>query len=437
MSRRIVRNVETGEVRARQRGYIYQKQKRKEEPWDPGKPAYGRYRVDVPGQHKLKEVRVSLGCCRTELDAMLDLRSAMEKAGVLDVTKIRERISSKATFRGQAVWWIKEMKSGRIVHAKTRERIDPNTINSYQNALVFLNESIGDSPLASVNNLLAKTLIAKMKSELRKDGQRRFAEKTIVNYFRVLCKVVASALDDELNPIHSRKWNLAAIGLPRVNPRKQRRPTLNATELTTLLSKAEGDYQVLYFFCLVTGLRVSEAVAVEIDKHLSSDCSIVYVRQQREKSVNRVKEHLKTQAGYRDVDIHPDAAAILRNFIGHREKGFLFRSENKTMFDPRNVARDSLDSILEAMGQKKAGSGFHIFRRFREYVLQRSDARPLLVNYWMGHTDVSMADRYGLQIVEDIKFRQEQVTAVGLGFEPPPSLYGLRGLQIVKNVEAA
>ena len=53
------------------------------------------------------------------------------------------------------------------------------------------------------------------------------------------------------------------------------------------------------------------------------------------------------------------------------------------------------------------------------------------------HTDVSMVDRYGRQIVEDIKFRQEQVTAVGLGFEPPSALYGLRGLQILKIVEAA
>ena len=40
---------------------------------------------------------------------------------------------------------------------------------------------------------------------------------------------------------------------------------------------------MLYFFCLVTGLRVSEAVAIEIDKHIETDCSIVYVRLQRAK----------------------------------------------------------------------------------------------------------------------------------------------------------
>jgi len=46
----------------------------------------------------------------------------------------------------------------------------------------------------------------------------------------------------------------------------------------------EGQYLVIYFFCIVTGLRVSEAVAIEIDKHIELDYSIIYVRQQRGKT---------------------------------------------------------------------------------------------------------------------------------------------------------
>jgi len=55
----------------------------------------------------------------------------------------------------------------------------------------------------------------------------------------------------------------------------------------------------------------------------------------------------------------------------------------------------------------------------------------------MGHSNASMADRYGRQWVEDIEYRQDQVKKVGLGFELPPSLFGLLGLQIVENVTAA
>jgi len=79
----------------------------------------------------------------------------------------------------------------------------------------------------------------------------------------------------------------------------------------------------------------------------------------------------------------------------------------------------------------------NVFRRFREVVLQRSDARQILIDYWMGHSNASMGDRYGRQLVEDIEYRQEQVKKVWLGFERPPRLFGLRGLQIVENVAAA
>ena len=71
------------------------------------------------------------------------------------------------------------------------------------------------------------------------------------------------------------------------------------------------------------------------------------------------------------------------------------------MFDPRNIARDSLEPILEEMGRGEAGTLFNVFRRFREVVLQRSDARQILIDYWMGHSNASMGDRYGRQLVED------------------------------------
>lgn len=437
MSRRIVQDVETGKPKLRQRGYVYQKGMKRGDLWNPKERAYGRYRIDVPGEHGQKEVRVALGYCCDELDAMLRLQEERAKAGVLNLEKVRECISPTATFREQAAWWIAEMSAGRIVHAKKRETIDPNTINAYQTAVAYLNDLIGDMPLVSIDNPQARTLIAKMKSEHREDGQRRFSDKTIFEYFRVLRKVIASVLDENFNPIHHRNWNLAAIGLPRVNPKKQRRPTFTAKEMTALLSKAEGQYLMIYFFCIVTGLRVSEAVAIEIDKHIEPDCSIIYVRQQRGKNEDRVKKHLKTESGCRDVDIHPDAAAILRNFVGDRRSGFLFHTANGTMFDPGNIARDSLDPILKRMGRDEAGARFNIFRRFREAVLQRSDTRQILIDYWMGHSNGSMADRYGKQLVEDIEYRQDQVKKVGLGFELPPSLFGLRGLQIVENVAAA
>jgi len=204
-------------------------------------------------------------------------------------------------------------------------------------------------------------------------------------------------------------------------------------EMTALLGKAEGQYLIIYFLNLVTGMRISETVAIEIDKHIEPDCSIIYVRQQREKDANALKPHPKTEAGLRYIDLHPDAARILRNFIGNRRSGFLFQTANGTMLDPGNIDRDSLSPILEEMGRNEAGTRFNVFRRFREAVLQRSEARQILIDYWMGHSNPSMGDRYGRQLVEEVEYRQEQARKVGPGFDLPPSLLGLRGLQMVSS----
>jgi integrase len=437
MSRRIVQDAVTGMPQPRQRGYVYQKQRRKGDPWDPKQRAYGRYRIDVPGERGQKDVRVALGLCRDELDAMLKLHEEMKRSGALDLDRVRERLAPAITFRVQAAWWLEEMTAGRIVNAKKRERIDPNTISVYRTAVAYLSDQIGDKPLASINNPEAKTLVAWMVSERTSDGKRRFSDKTVVEYFRVLRKVIASVLDEKFNPVHHREWNLAAICLPRVNPRKQCRPTFTSKEMTTLLSNAEGQFMVFYFFCAVTGLRVSEAIALEIDKHLSPDCSIVYVRQQREKHIGRVKPHLKTESGCRDVDVHPTAAQVLRDFIGNRRRGFLFEAASGNMFDPNNIKRDSLSSILTKMGRAESGTRFNVFRRFREAVLQRSEVRQILIDYWMGHSNATMADRYGRQLVEDVEYRQGQVTKVGLGFEVPGSMFGLRGLRATEVHAAA
>ncbi len=125
MSRRIVVAANT-EPEIRQRGYVYQKGRKKSDPWLPKQRAYGFFRMDVPGQNKQAEVRIPLGLCRDRMSAMLRLHEAMRKAGVLDVDKVRERITSLTTFESQAAWWLAEIKAGRIVNSKTRKPIRAN-----------------------------------------------------------------------------------------------------------------------------------------------------------------------------------------------------------------------------------------------------------------------------------------------------------------------
>jgi integrase len=422
MARRIIVSAGNTEPEIRQRGYVYQKAAKQSDEWIPTKRAYGFFRVDVPGQTKQKGIRRGLGFFRDRMGAMLELQQVMREAGVLDVEKIRERITPVTTFESQAAWWLEEIKAGRIVNSKTRKPIRTNTIDAYWTAVAYLNEVIGTDALASLDNPEARALVARMKAEL-KDNERRFSDKTIVEFFKVFTKVVASAKDAKLRQVYPREWDLAYIGLPKVNKREQHRPTFTAKEVVHIIRSCKrAIYRVAVVLLVATGIRIAELLALEIGKHISPDCTVVYIRQQRSRK-GEIVPTPKTDAGYRDVDVHPLMAKMLREYIGKRKSGFLFETETGNMFSPGNLYRDGLKNILKGMGRCKVR--FHAFRRFRQAVLEKSEVRQLLIDFWLGHDNPDMSSRYAKQLTEDMEFRQEWAEKVGLGFVlPEPSEAG-------------
>jgi hypothetical protein len=78
------------------------------------------------------------------------------------------------------------------------------------------------------------------------------------------------------------------------------------------------------------------------------------------------------------------------------------------------------------MGRSKVR--FHAFRPFRQAVLERSEVRQLLIDFWLGHDNSDMASRYAKQLTEDTEFRQEWAEKVGLGFLLPQSSAGEQSL---------
>jgi integrase len=115
---------------------------------------------------------------------------------------------------------------------------------------------------------------------------------------------------------------------------------------------ALGQYRVLYALLAGSGLRIAEALGLEIGKHLSPDCSIVFVRQQRSKKGRGMEPFPKTDAGFRDVDLTPALAMLLKHYIGNRTSGFLFETSGGLPMSPRNIMRDSLHPILEGVGRR-------------------------------------------------------------------------------------
>jgi len=97
----------------------------------------------------------------------------------------------------------------------------------------WLNETIGDTPLADIKNEVAKQFVLKMRTA-------KLADKTIVNYFQVVKAVIASAVTPEGEQRYPRNWNFHFIGLPVVDEKKLCKPSLTANEVEEILEKAKG-----------------------------------------------------------------------------------------------------------------------------------------------------------------------------------------------------
>jgi integrase len=246
--------------------------------------------------------------------------------------------------------------------------------------------------------------------------------KTIDNYAGLVKMVVASVVDAEGEEIYPRKWNHEFIDMPIVEKAKQNTPCFSGDVMTGLAGWKKPRERMLFILCGAAGLRIGEALGIEIDKHIASDFSLLRIRQKARHC--KIEERLKTQSALRDVDLHPAIATLLKEFVGERKSGFLFTTRNSKPIASSNVIRRHLHPALEKLkyvnphtGNHKAGN--HAFRRFRNtYLRNRTECPEGLYKYWMGHAGESMSDLYD-KIKEDVAFRKKWAEQCGFGFTLP------------------
>jgi len=143
-----------------------------------------------------------------------------------------------------------------------------------------------------------------------------------------------------------------------------------------------------------------------------------------------VVEYLKTEAAYRIVDLCPEAAEYLREFVGNR-KGLLFPSRKHTApVRYKNFLDRYLTPSMEKLGIKEPGKAAHAFRRFRSSILAKSGVEEDIRKFWLGHENNDVTAAYAEQIREDNPWRQSLAAKVGLGFQIP----ALVPKPIVRNV---
>lgn len=366
-----------------------------------------RFRIDVPGQEK--RAYLSKPICPISGPGTLTKPDRFKKrkeiiaasgADTQDHFNSIEALNYGTTFRTQGEWWLSH------VQARKRSPIRPSTAAGFGSYLrKWLYPNLGGLPLSSVNNPVVRGLVTKMT-------EAGLSAKMVNNVVQVVKMVVASAVNEDGEQVHPRTWNHEFIDLPDV--KDQRQPTFTSEVMKAITARSEERERMLYVLLGAAGMRIGEALGIEIDKHFSDDFSTLLIRQKVWNG--RVQSFLKTENGFRDIDLHPSIAKILKGFVGNRNSGFLFCSKSGKPLLQSNILRLSLHPILEELKQPKSGA--HAFRRFRTTWLRKQNAPEDLIRFWLGHANKSVTDGYS-KLKEDVMFRRKIAEQVGIGFELP------------------
>jgi len=389
-----------------QQGRIFQKGRRRSDAWLPKEPAYLQFWRDVPGQAEPKRDFVWLGICHTRTIAERAAAEKLEQLGVNSAQTFIETTST-VTFKQQGEIWLKSLSN------RKRNPLEQTTIDTRRYAMdKWICPFFEGRLLADITNRAMKEFVEHIS---------KLAPATIRDYTNIVKGVVASAINENGEELFPRTWNEEYIDAPMV--KHQRQPSTTGEGVEAILKEAVGQYRVLYALLAGCGpLRVGEALGLEIGKHISPDCRTLYIRQKAKRG--EIQPYLKTQNGERDVDLCKGLAAMLKDFIGKRTSGLLFRTSTGAQLLQANTLQDSLHPILKKLEHVKGG--FNIFRRYRITHLKKSDCPDALEHFWSGHAQTHISERY-TKLLQDRDYRLEWAEKIGMGFELPSISVGKLG----------
>jgi integrase len=370
---------------------------------------------DIAGQEKRQLVRERI--CPISGPGLLSKKERRERAkeiiyasGVESPEYFKSVVTPKpksegVTFREQSKIWLDQSQN------RKRNPIGKSYAVTIQGALdKWILPAVGDLSLGSVDNLTVRPLIDKMSAA-------GLSARTIYKYMEFVQQIVASLKAANGEPVHNRTWDAETMDLPVVKHSKQNRPSLKADPISKLIQGSSGEEQALYVLLAATGMRISEALALETKHFINNGRRTIVVEQQVEKDAPRIVQHLKTDAAKREIDLHPDIAEYLRKYVTEK-KGLLFKTANNTPHLNGNLEARWLTPRLEKMGLDEKGMGWHAFKRFRKTWLRSRRCLEDINNFWMAHKPQTMSELYS-HLHEELQLRLDEAERVGYGFVLP------------------
>jgi integrase len=362
----------------------------------------------------LKIAPVGMRLSRSELERRA--REIVHDAGANSEERFNQVVLGEATFREQAKTYLQ-----KAVSRNRRPLRDTVSIEGAMRKWIF--PAIGDLPLALVDNLSVKPLVQKMCAG-------GLTPRTVNKYVEYIKQVVKSLKAPNGEPIHKRTWDAETMDLPIVEYGEQKRPSLKAKAVSDLIAASSGQEQALYVLLASTGMRVSEALALE-SRHFINDGQTIKVEQQVAKDCPRIVGYLKTSAAKREIDLHPDIAEFLRRYRTDKS-GLLFHTAKGTPRLYNNLEDRWFTPRLLQMGLEEKGMGWHSFKRFRKTWLRGTRCLEDLNNFWMAHKPQTMSELYS-HLHEELELRLQESERVGFGFVLPSSVVDANAPNAPKN----
>jgi integrase len=364
-----------------------------------------RFRLDQPGNDTRKQMSVrvapvSMKLSRPELERRA--RDIVEKSGANSEERFNQTVLGEVTFREQAKAYLQ-----KAVSRNRKPLRDTVSIEGAMNKWIY--PAVGNLPLRLVDNLAVKPLVEKMCASGLKP-------RTVNKYVEYIKQVVKSLRAPNGEPVHNRTWDAVTMDLPVVEHSEQKRPSLKASAISELIALSTGQEQALYVLLAASGMRISEALALET-RHFVNDARTIKVEQQVKKDCPRIVKYLKSSAARREIDLHSDVAEFLQRYTTGKT-GLLFHTANGTPHLYNNLEDRWLTPRLVKMGLDEEGMGWHSFKRFRKTWLRGRRCLEDINNFWMAHKPETMSELYS-HLHEELDIRLEEVERVGYGFDLP------------------
>jgi integrase len=319
-----------------------------------------------------------------------------------------------------------------VDHSLTRTR-KPLRRGTVRKNLSYLNNNvlqgvfeIADMPISLLgedyNRIVRNNCIAVWR-------ERKLSSLTQDGILKAIKLVLESFYDDSGKRLYHIGWNRAFLDVPVVEAGD--RPAFTKEQCKAItdeaLYRARGKdcpdsskrvFYVLYMLLAGLGLRISEALALDVDD-IQNDGELIIVNKRI--SGNELGE-TKTPASNRTVDVNEDLAFIFelhrRQQIRKGYKHFLSQWNGRRMHYQmvESLSLYPILTILNIPHGRGVGAGFHSFRKYRSTHLERAQVPKSLIDFWLGwEQEKTMLNHYS-HLIEDVNWRRMYALRAGTGF---------------------